>query len=77
MRSIAPAQGSPARTVLNGRYQYILNLHPEQLAMWPEAHEEFPDKEGFTTEGAWAGGNSVISLPARNAMPKSAACFPP
>lgn len=36
-----------------------LNLHPEQKK-WPDAHEEYADKEGFTVEGAWAGTHSVI-----------------
>jgi len=36
-----------------------LVLHPEQK-QWPDAHEEYADKEGYTVEGAWAGGHSVI-----------------
>jgi hypothetical protein len=36
-----------------------LVLHPEQKK-WPDAHEEYADKEGFTVEGAWAGAHSVI-----------------
>ena len=32
-----------------------LALNPEQAAAWPDAHEEWPDREGFSTEGSWAG----------------------
>jgi len=38
-----------------------LTKNPKQAAMWPEAHEEFPDCDGFTVEGAWAGLHSVIA----------------
>jgi len=41
----------------HGRY---LNLHPEQAAGWPAAHEEYPGSEGFTTAGCRAGMHSVI-----------------
>jgi hypothetical protein len=44
-------------TLLHARY---LLRHPDQLEKWPDAHEEFPDREGFSAEGAWAGGHSVI-----------------
>lgn len=36
-----------------------LTKHPEQ-EKWPDAHEEYADKEGFTVEGQWAGAHSVI-----------------
>jgi len=38
-----------------------LRKHPEQAAAWPDAHEEYPDKEGFCVEGNWAGSHSVIA----------------
>lgn len=38
-----------------------LNRHPDQAAAWPDAHEEYTDREGFTPEGAWSGGHSVIA----------------
>jgi len=34
--------------------------HPEQKK-WPDAHEEYADKEGYSVEGAWAGTHSVIA----------------
>lgn len=37
-----------------------LALHPEQKK-WPDAHEEYADKEGYSVEGAWAGTHSVIA----------------
>jgi hypothetical protein len=37
-----------------------LGLHPEQAAAWPDAHEEYPGSEGFTTAGCRAGMHSVI-----------------
>ena len=43
--------------LLHARY---LAKHPKQLALWPDAHEEFTDREGFTPEGSWAGAHSVI-----------------
>jgi hypothetical protein len=38
-----------------------LTRHPEQVKAWPDAHEQYPDKEGFTAEGARAGLRSVIA----------------
>lgn len=40
-------------------HAHYLTLHPEQQK-WPDAHEEYADKEGFSVEGAWAGAHSVI-----------------
>ncbi len=40
-----------------------LGLHPKQLAAWPDAHEEFPDQEGFSSAGCHAGLSSVIVGP--------------
>jgi hypothetical protein len=40
-------------------HAHYLTLHPEQNK-WPDAHEEYQDKEGFTVEGAWSGTHSVI-----------------
>lgn len=41
-------------------HAHYLTLHPEQQK-WPDAHEEYADKEGFTVEGQWAGTHSVIA----------------
>ena len=38
-----------------------LKLHPDQLEKWPDAHEEYPEQEGFSSEGCWAGTHSVIA----------------
>jgi hypothetical protein len=43
---------------LHGEY---LHRHPAQAQAWPDAHEEYPDREGFTPEGCRAGGASVIA----------------
>lgn len=40
-------------------HAHYLTLHPEQRK-WPDAHEEYADKDGYTVEGAWAGSHSVI-----------------
>ncbi len=40
--------------------QYLAK-HRAQLAKWPDAHEEYPDREGFSAAGAWAGQHSVIA----------------
>jgi hypothetical protein len=47
-----------AGTLEHARY---LRRHPEQAAAWPDAHEEYPDREGFSAAGAWAGSHSVIA----------------
>ncbi len=39
-----------------------LNTNPEQQTRWPDAHEEYPDKAGYSPEGAWAGAHSVIAF---------------
>jgi hypothetical protein len=38
-----------------------LALHPDQAALWPDAHEERADREGFSARGARAGLNAVIA----------------
>lgn len=38
-----------------------LGLNPAQASAWPDAHEEYPDRPGFSARGAWAGSNSVIA----------------
>ena len=43
--------------LLHARY---LDLHPDQAAAWPDAHEEYTDRKGFTPEGCLAGLHSVI-----------------
>lgn len=43
-----------------GLHAHYLTLHPEQQK-WPDAHEEYADKDGFTVEGQWAGTHSVIA----------------
>lgn len=40
-----------------------LGKHPKQLTAWPDAHEEFPDQEGFSAAGCRAGLSSVIVGP--------------
>jgi hypothetical protein len=42
------------------KHARYLVLNPEQREVWPGAHEEYADCEGFSPEGAWAGGHSVI-----------------
>ena len=38
-----------------------LGQNSEQLAAWPDAHEEYSDRAGFDVRGAWAGMHSVIA----------------
>jgi len=38
-----------------------LARNPDQLARWPDAHEEYPDRPGFDPVGAFAGTHSVIA----------------
>jgi hypothetical protein len=52
---IDPALSAGARA-----HASYLRLHPEQAAAWPDAHEEWPDREGFSAAGCWAAGHSVI-----------------
>lgn len=49
------------------RHALYLDRNPAQKAQWPEAHEEFPDHEGYTVEGARAAANSVIAPGVRGA----------
>jgi hypothetical protein len=46
----------------NALHAAYLNLHPEQKSAWPDAHEQYPDQEGFSALGAWAGTHSVIAF---------------
>lgn len=45
---------------------YLLK-HRHQASAWPDAHEEYPDHEGFSVEGSYAGLHSVIMPGARSA----------
>ena len=38
-----------------------LQLNPDQSGAWPDAHEEYVDRPGFTPEGSFAGLHSVIA----------------
>jgi len=38
-----------------------LAKHPEQAAAWPDAHEEYPDREGYSARGNSAGMHAVIA----------------
>ncbi len=44
-----------------------LSKNPDQAAAWPDAHEEWPDREGFSPHGGWAGLHSVIAPGSRDA----------
>ncbi|MHC4945230.1 MAG: CAP domain-containing protein [Planctomycetota bacterium] len=46
---------------LHARY---LTQNPEQLGKWPDIHEEYADRKGFTVEGAWAATHSLIATDA-------------
>ncbi len=43
------------------RHALYLSRNRAQAAKWPDAHEEYPDKAGFTPEGSLAGLHSVIA----------------
>ncbi|MCI0341216.1 MAG: CAP domain-containing protein, partial [Planctomycetales bacterium] len=51
------------RSLAEGARLHALYLvrHRAQATTWPEIHEEYPDREGFTVEGAWSGSHSVIA----------------
>lgn len=51
------------RTLSDGCRQHAryLQQNRDQLAAWPDAHEEYPDRPGFTPGGAFAGTHSVIT----------------
>lgn len=42
------------------RHVAYLHKHPAQLEAWPDAHEQYPDKEGFSAKGCRSGLHSVI-----------------
>ena len=43
------------------KHARYLAKHVDQAAAWPDAHEEWPDRELFSPEGANAAGNGVIA----------------
>ena len=44
------------------RHAKYLLLHREQQSVWPAAHEEYSNLEGYSPSGAWAGAHSVIHI---------------
>jgi uncharacterized protein YkwD len=42
------------------RHAEYLAQNPEQADKWPEAHEEYRDKPGYTPEGHWSGNHSNV-----------------
>ena len=42
------------------KHAAYLALNPEQAQAWPDAHEEYRDKEGYTPEGHWGGTHADI-----------------
>jgi cysteine-rich secretory family protein len=56
------------------RHADYLAENPEQLSAWPDAHEEYPDRPGFSPEGCWAGLHSVIA-PGCDSVPKAVDCW--
>jgi hypothetical protein len=45
-------------------HAHYLTLNPEQQTRWPGAHEEYPDRPGFSPEGSLSGLGSVIAFEA-------------
>ncbi|MBK7642907.1 MAG: hypothetical protein IPJ19_07625 [Planctomycetes bacterium] len=37
-----------------------LSLNPGQVQHWPDVHNEFPDKQGYSSAGAWAGAHALV-----------------
>lgn len=52
----------PELSVNAAKHAAYLQINEDQKQAWPEAHEEFAENEGFSPEGAWAGGHSVIAF---------------
>jgi hypothetical protein len=48
-------------------HAHYLKLNPDQLERWPDAHEEYPEKAGFSSDGCWSGTHSVIAPGVANA----------
>ncbi|MBL8696482.1 MAG: CAP domain-containing protein [Planctomycetes bacterium] len=46
--------------------QYLAR-HRAQALEWPAAHEEYPERDGYTPEGAWSAAHSIIAAEAPNA----------
>ncbi len=44
-----------------------LSKHRDLWSVWPDVHEEFPDREGFTPEGNRAGQHAVIAFQIKSA----------
>ena len=45
------------------KHAAYLALNPEQANAWPDAHEEYRDKEGYTPEGHWGGTHADVKNP--------------
>jgi hypothetical protein len=43
------------------KHALYLAQNPDQVARWPDAHEEYPDRPGFDPAGSSAGTRSVIA----------------
>lgn len=57
-----PVELEPELSAGAALHAAYLELHPDQKIAWPDAHEEYPESEGFTPTGAWAGAHSVIAF---------------
>jgi uncharacterized protein YkwD len=42
------------------KHAEYLVLNPEQADKWPDAHEEYRDKEGYSPEGQWSGNHANV-----------------
>lgn len=72
VRRMAFAQSAPAAVLETwldpelsagaARHARYLMRHPAQKDAWPAAHEEYPDRAGFSAQGAWAANHAVIHI---------------
>jgi uncharacterized protein YkwD len=54
------------RTISEGAVDHARYLlkNPEQIGAWPDIHEQYPDRDGYTVKGAWAAVHSLIATDA-------------
>lgn len=61
LQDLPVVRGEPGLSAGARAHARYLHQHAEQLARWPDAHEQYTDRAGFSAEGAWAGNHSVIA----------------
>ena len=65
-----PVKLDPTLSAGAGLHAAYLARNRDQVTRWPDAHEQYPDRPGFSPQGSWGGLHSVIDPDAES--PESA-----